>query len=102
MPTDSELSVLETIYDILESLSFLTDALAGEKEITASVVLSVLKHITKKLAVDNDKDSTLAKGIKETIWSDLESRYTETEVSEVLDFASFLKTKSSTYMIKMK
>ena len=69
---------------------FLTDALAGEKEVTASVVLPVLKHIKKKLAVDNDKDSTLAKGVKETIWSDLESRYMETGVSEVLDVVSFL------------
>ena len=90
MPTDPELSVLETIHDILKPLSFLTDALAGEKEVTASVVLPVLKHIKKKLAVDYDKDSTLAKGVKETIWSDLESRYMETGVSEVLDFASFL------------
>ena len=92
MPTDSELSVLETIHDILELLSFLTDALAGEKEVTASVVLPVLMHIKKKLAVDNDEDSTLAKGIKETIWSDLESRYTETEVlyiPEVLDFENY-------------
>ena len=70
MPTDSELSVLETIHDILKPLLFLTDALAGEKEVTASVVLPVLKHIKKKLAVDNDKDSMLAKGVKETIWSD--------------------------------
>ena len=68
----------------------MTDALADEKEVTASVVLPVLKHIKKKLAVDNDRDSTLAKGVKETIWSDLQSRYIETGVYEVLDFASFL------------
>ena len=61
MPTDAELSVLETIHDILKPLSFLTDALAGEKEVTASVVFPVLKHIKKRSAVDNDKDTTLAK-----------------------------------------
>ena len=32
--------------------------------------------------MDNDNNTTL---VKETIWSDLESRYMETEVSEVLD-----------------
>ena len=69
-----KISVLETIHNILKPLSFLTDALAGEKEVTAFVVLPVLKHIKKKLALDNDEDSTLAKGVKETIWSDLESR----------------------------
>ena len=48
MPTDAELSVLETIHNILKSLSFLTDALTGEKELTASVVFPVLKHIKKR------------------------------------------------------
>ena len=107
MPTNSEFSFLETIHDILKPLSFLIDAPAGEKEVTASVVLPVLKHIKKKLAVDNDKDPILAKGVKETIWSDLESKYMET-----LKYLKFwillhfwipdLKTKSSTYMVKMK
>ena len=68
----------------------MTDALAVEKEVIGSVVLPVLKHIKKKLAVDNDKDLILAKGVKEAIWSDLESRYMKTGVSQVLDFASFL------------
>ena len=41
MPTDSELSILETLRDILKPLSFLTDTLAGEKEVTASAVIPV-------------------------------------------------------------
>ena len=90
MPTDSELSILETIHDILKPLSFLTDALAGEKEVTASAVIPVLKHIQKKLAVDDVNDTTLAMEVKQTIWSDLEHRYMETEASEVLNLASFL------------
>ena len=49
-----------------------------------------LRHIKTKLGVDNDKDSILAKGVKEAIWSDLESRYMKTGVPEVLNFASFL------------
>ena len=36
MINDNELSVLETVYDILKPLSYLTDALACEKQITAS------------------------------------------------------------------
>ena len=87
MPTDSELSILETIHDILQPLSFLTDALAGEKEVTASAVISVLKHIQKENDVN---DTTLAMEVKQTIWSDLEHRYMETEAPEVLNLASFL------------
>ena len=90
MPTDSELSILETIRDILKPLSFLTDALAGEKEVTASAVIPVLKHIKRKLAVDNANDTILATEVEEIIWSDLESRYMQTEASEILNLASFL------------
>ena len=68
----------------------MTDALAGEKEVTASTVIPVLKQIKKKLAVDNVNDTALAKAVKETIWSDLESTYMDTKTSEVLGLASFL------------
>ena len=44
MPTDPQFSDLETIHDILKPLSYLTDALASEKKVTASI-LPVLKHI---------------------------------------------------------
>ena len=46
MLIDSEIFVLETIHDILKLLLFLTDAL-GEKEVTASVVFPILKHIKR-------------------------------------------------------
>ena len=44
MPSNVEFSVLETIVDILRPLLYLTDALLGEKEVTASAVVSLLKH----------------------------------------------------------
>ena len=37
--------------------------------------LPVLKHIKKKLAMDNADDTMLAIEVKEIIWSDLENRY---------------------------
>ena len=90
MVTDSDLSVLETIADILKPLSYLTDALACEKQITASAVYPVLKHVKRNLTVDETKDTTLAIQVKNTIWADLESRYTDPAFVEVLDLASFL------------
>ena len=101
MLTDSELSILETLHDILKALSFLTDALVGEKEVTASAMIPVLEHIKWKLTVDNANDTMLAATeLKEIIWSDLESRYMQTEASEILSLASFLdlRLKNSTYM----
>ena len=67
MPTNSELSILKTLHDILKPLSFLTNALAGEKEVTASAMIPVLKHIKWKVAVDNANDTMLATEVKEII-----------------------------------
>ena len=42
MTTDSECVTLETLAEILKPVSFLTDALAGEKQVTASAVPPIL------------------------------------------------------------
>ena len=78
MPTDTGLSVLETVDDVLKPLSYLTDALAGEKHVTASAVNPVLKHIQKKLT-EIESDTSLAKELKEVISSDLKRRYSDLE-----------------------
>ena len=54
---DNELSLIETVADILKSLSYLIDVLACEKQITASTVHPVLKQWKKKLTVDDTQDS---------------------------------------------
>ena len=38
MPTDTEFSTLEVIAKVFESLSYFTDALSGEKRVTASAI----------------------------------------------------------------
>ena len=72
MIKDNELSVLEIVPVILKPLSYLTDALACVKQITASGGNPVVKHLTRILTVDDIRDTTLAIQIKETIWTDLE------------------------------
>ena len=42
------------------------------------------------LTVDEIQESALAKHIKNTIWTDLQNRYTDLDVAEVLNIASFL------------
>ena len=51
MIKDNELSVLEIVPVILKPLSYLTDALACEKQITASVGNPVVKHLTRILTI---------------------------------------------------
>ena len=50
----------------------------------------VLKHVKKKLTVDDTQDTALAMQIKQTIWTDLENRYTDPDVVEALGIASFV------------
>ena len=89
MITDSELSVLESLVEVLKPLSYLTDALAGEKQVTASAVLPVLVLVNSKMD-QSATDTALAKEIKQKIWADLSSRYGNREVSDMLNIATFL------------
>ena len=89
MPTDAEFSVLETIVDVLKPLSYLTDALSGEKEVTASAVVPLLKHVKTK-CTPTAGSSRLAKEMQTTIWNDIEPRYRSSVVSETLSIASLL------------
>ena len=88
MPTDKEFSVLETIVAVLKPLSYLTDALSGEKEVTASAVIPLLKHVKTKCSSADDA-TALAKEMQKTIWSDIEHRYRST-VLETLSTSTFL------------
>ena len=89
MPTDAEFSTMETVVDVLKPLSLLTDALSGEKQVTVSALLPVIKHVKSKLSPVSS-DCRLAKEIKQAIWSDLQGRYTNPEVSDILNVSSFL------------
>ena len=89
MPTDAEFSTMETIVEVLKPLSYLTDALSGEKQVTESAVLPVMKHVKNRLS-PVDTDSRLSKQMKEVMWDDLQARYNKDEVSRILGFASFL------------
>ena len=63
MPTDAEFSTMEIVIDVLKPLSFLTDALSGEKQVTVSAVLPVMKHVKSKLSPVSS-DCRLAKEMK--------------------------------------
>ena len=62
MPTDAQFSVLEKLVKVLEPLHFLTDALAGEQEVTASAIRSILKHI-QDICSPQDEHHPLTKEI---------------------------------------
>ena len=74
MPTNAQFSVLEKLAKVLEPLYFLTDALAGKQEVTASAIKPILKHIEVICSLQ-DEDHPLTKQIKTLIIQDLSTRY---------------------------
>ena len=89
MPTDAQFSVLEKLAIVLEPLHFLTDALAGEQEVTASAIRPILKHIEDICSLQ-DEDHPLTKEIKSLIIQDLSTRYESAMMSNLLDKCTFL------------
>ncbi len=63
MPTDTEFTTLETLADVLKPLHVLTGALAGEKQVTASALIPVLKHAKDSLS-PGSSDSSLRSELK--------------------------------------
>ena len=89
MLNDTELSALETVSGILKPLSYLTDTLACEKQITASEVYLVLKHVKRKVTLNDTQDTALAIQINKLLWMDLENRCNDPGAVEALGIASF-------------
>ena len=69
---------------MLEPLHFLTDALAGEQEVTASAIRPILKHI-EDICLPQDGDHPLTKEIKTSIIQDSSTRYQPAMISSLLD-----------------
>ena len=89
MPSDTDISVLETVYMVLKPLSTLTDALSGEKQVTISAIRPVLKHVQDSLTITT-ADRALATQMKTAISTDLQQRNNSPELGHLIDKASFL------------
>ena len=85
MPSDSEFSTLEAVSSVLQPLTVFTDALSGEKNVTVSAIRPLLKHILEELVASTDVDCALVKEMKETIADDLQARYINGNISELID-----------------
>ena len=86
IPSWQDCDILDAISTALKSLKEMTDALSGEKCVTVSGVLPLLKHITSKILVEKDDDTNLTKEIKQRI----KLRYADQDLIHSLEIASFL------------
>jgi len=82
--------VLDSITGALKPLKEITDVLAGEKGVTVSAVKPIVQYITTKVLVTKEEDTTLTKEMKEHMKVDLELRYSDPDIGQLLSIASFL------------
>lgn len=89
VPTWQDMDVLESVVAVLSPLREFTDLLAGEKKVTVSAILPLLRHIQDSILANTPGESNLTKEIKARIKSDLQSRYSE-EITLFLRVCTFL------------
>jgi len=89
MPKDSDMTILETVREVLHPLNSFTDALSGEKDPTLSSVLPLKWKLLSYLT--EEEEDNLSHDMKEKIRTDFIGRYESNRPLDiVLDTATFL------------
>ena len=89
MLSDADVTVLEKLVELLKPLSYLTDALSGEKEVTCSAIRPLLQHVIE-ICEEKDEDCPLSIQMKSAISADLCPHYESAGISLIIDKCSFL------------
>lgn len=89
MPKDSDITILETVKEVLSPLSSFADARSGEKHTTLSSVLPLTWKIYSTLTIE-DTSSNLECQLKQKIGDDLKHRYENRNLQLVLNTATLL------------
>ena len=67
MPTDNEITVMETFVEIMQLITEITEVMGGEKLVTLSAVRLFLYKLLKKYLVVKPTDSNVSKEIKTAV-----------------------------------
>lgn len=81
MPSDDKFATLEDMANVLEPLSYFTDALSGEHHVTASAVCPLLNHIIKSILLVKPEDRPVVSQMKTKISEDLQHHYNSLTVT---------------------
>lgn len=92
MPSDTDITVYESIKSVLGPLHEFTDAVSGEKQVTISCVQPVLWKMFELLTV-NETDCDLATEMKQILANDLKQRYSDDQLCLLLDCATYLDAR---------
>lgn len=90
MPSDTEITAMETFVEVMEPIVKITEAMGGQKWVTVSSVKPLLHQLSFKYLNIVPTDSKLKQQIKEAVMDNLSTRYTNESISDLLDKACFL------------
>ena len=90
MPSDAEITAMEVFISVMKPIVHITEVICGEKWVTLSGVRPLMYKLTVKHLVETLSDSRLIKQMKRVLLTDLQSRYTDLSVGEILHKACFL------------
>ncbi|XP_019715163.1 zinc finger BED domain-containing protein 1-like [Hippocampus comes] len=96
VPSWQDLDVLEAVNKALGPLQDFTDALSGEQYVSVSYLKPVLKLFNASILAEEENDTQLTKDVKRNILADLNEKYSDTVVDDLLDMASLLDPRFRT------
>ena len=90
VPTWQDLEVLESINKALVPLADFTDIFSGEKYVTFSALIPLLKHIIDDVLCEDNEDTTLTADVKQKVITYLQDKYEDTTLKDLLYTVSLL------------
>ena len=90
LPKDTECRLLEGVWKVLKPFKDVTVQVSAVKYVTTSAIQPLIHHLTQKALRVEDADSLAIKSMKQEMAKNLQSRYQEPAVKELLDFVCFV------------
>lgn len=81
---------MESVQAAIGPLADFTDMLSGEEQVTLSAVRAVLHILRTEVLVNSSGDTMLTRDMKSSILAYMESKFSDSDLSELLDVASYL------------
>ncbi|XP_019858606.1 PREDICTED: zinc finger BED domain-containing protein 1-like [Amphimedon queenslandica] len=90
IPNWQDLDVMESLDKVLSPLAEFTNILSSEKLVTISSLKPLLHHLKTEVLIWKENDTDLTVTLKQKILSSLLSRYSSSEINDLLDKATFI------------
>ena len=90
MPDDTDISIAESILEVLKPFKHISDTMCAEKYTTTSSIKPLLHHLSNTVLIVKDSDLGAVKEMKKTMKHNLQTHYDSPEVDRLLSIACYL------------